>query len=659
MKEELRGLLEKVKPILSGRRFLKVALISGAVILVLGGMIIGGAMGYAQLYQNKVYPGVYVGAYHLGGMRADELKNFIETLNNRLAKEGLELKVEKNGVEVGAFKISTILVEGDSTIELAKLDSDHFVEMALGSGRDQRGFWWQYFYPVYLRFFDEHLAAPVSWHEQKLKEVLSEELSSYEDSSHNANVFITNLSSGEYKVVAEKSGQMFIWSEVENKLKNNLENLLFTPIIISNHEFLPTIKSGELNNKQVELASLLAYGGLGINFIDPQTEWRHDWNISLDQLSKWIVATRDSDSNIVFSLDSDKVMEYLSDNISGYIDRPAQNAKFSIVDGKVKEFAASETGQKLDIKKTYEEVNKIIMGRNYRPLESAQTVSVVITVIDPDVKLSTINDLGVSDVLGVGISTFKDSHSNRIKNITHAVERLNGVLIKPDEEFSALKYAGPFTSENGYLPEEVIKGNKISKEIGGGMCQIGTTLFRMAMNSGMDITQRQNHSLVVNYYADPVNGNPGTDAALYEPFLDLKFKNDTGSYVLLQTVIDFKRQQLTFTLWGKPDGRKGWYTHPVVSKWIPAGASPADVVSPTLKPGERTCQSAFKGAVASFVYSRVTSSSEKIDRRFESYYRPLPKICMVGPSASSTPGISVTETNNGGTVAPPEPVIVE
>jgi len=72
------------------------------------------------------------------------------------------------------------------------------------------------------------------------------------------------------------------------------------------------------------------------------------------------------------------------------------------------------------------------------------------------------------------------------------------------------------------------------------MCQIGTTLFRMAMNSGMDITARSNHSLVVSYYADPVNHNPGTDAALYEPILDLKFKNDTGHYLLLQTSIDYK-----------------------------------------------------------------------------------------------------------------------
>jgi len=195
--------------------------------------------------------------------------------------------------------------------------------------------------------------------------------------------------------------------------------------------------------------------------------------------------------------------------------------------------------------------------------------------------------------------------------------------------------------ENGYLPEEIIKGDRIIKEVGGGMCQIGTTLFRMAMNAGMDITQRHNHSLVVSYYADPVNKNPGTDAALYDPFLDLKFKNDTDGYLLLQTNIDYKKQMLTFSLWGKVDGRYGHYTPPLVSRWIPAG-EPQEVLSPELKPGEVKCQNAFRGAISSFTYTRFTSSSEKIERVFTSNYRPLPKLCLVGPALpTSTPSSSM------------------
>jgi vancomycin resistance protein YoaR len=268
--------------------------------------------------------------------------------------------------------------------------------------------------------------------------------------------------------------------------------------------------------------------------------------------------------------------------------------------------------------------------------------------VESQIRLTDLNDLGIDDLIGTGTSTFYDSHTNRIKNIAHAVELLNGVLVAPDEVFSAIKFAGPFTLENGYLPEEIIKGDRIVKEVGGGMCQIGTTLFRMAMNSGMDILERHNHSLVVNYYADPINKNPGTDAALYDPFLDLKFKNDTGGYLLLQAKIDYKKQILTFSLWGKSDGRFGSYTSPLVSKWIPAG-EPKEVVSSELAPGEEKCQNAFRGAISSFIYTRFTSTSEKIDRVFTSNYRPLPKLCLVGPSlvSTSTPSeetIDVTTT---------------
>ena len=275
---------------------------------------------------------------------------------------------------------------------------------------------------------------------------------------------------------------------------------------------------------------------------------------------------------------------------------------------------------------------------------ATSSVALIVDAEEPKLKMADVNNLGITSIIGIGTSTFKDSHSNRIKNIAHAVERLNGTIIAPGEEFSAIRYAGPFTEENGYLPEEVIKGTEIKKEVGGGMCQIGTTLFRMAMNSGMPITQRTNHSLVVSYYADPVNHNPGTDAAIYEPILDLKFMNDTGNYMLVETNIDYKKQMLTFTLWGKPDGRYGYYSHPIVSKWITPGDE-QDTYTTELAPGVQKCQNAFKGAVASFTYTRFTSTTEKIDRIFTSAYRALPKICMIG-IASSTPsdGSSASST---------------
>jgi hypothetical protein len=141
--------------------------------------------------------------------------------------------------------------------------------------------------------------------------------------------------------------------------------------------------------------------------------------------------------------------------------------------------------------------------------------------------------------------------------------------------------------------------------------------------------------LVVNYYLDPENHNPGTDATVYDPVVDFKFLNDTGNFLLLQTQVDYKKQLLTFTLWGKPDGRRGYYSKPLVKKWIPSGA-PRKMEVDDLAPGVEECQELYTGAVASFIYTRFTSSSEEIKQVFDSYYRPLPKICRVGKTEAST-----------------------
>ena len=175
----------------------------------------------------------------------------------------------------------------------------------------------------------------------------------------------------------------------------------------------------------------------------------------------------------------------------------------------------------------------------------------------------------------------------------------------------------------------MIKGDEIKPEIGGGLCQIGSTLFRAVMNAGLDVTQRRNHSLVVSYYNDHRNGNPGTDATIYDPAPDFRFKNDTGHHILLTTEMYVNSGELYFTFWGTSDGREGYYTEPVVHRWIPTG--PEQIIETTdLEPGEKECQSAHQGAETSFTYVKKLPNGETDETVYSSYYRPLPRICLVG-----------------------------
>lgn len=609
-------------------------LIGKGVFLVLVLIIFGGAVAYAQAYKGKIYPGVYIGAHSFGGATEAEAKEFVENFNNRITKESLDFYFRKNGDNYN-FKFS-VVPTSDSSVELIKLNSDQTAATLMAAGRAD-GFWRNLWQPIYYRFFSPRLVAAAVAGQDNFMPSLENYMSAMRDKPRNANIKITNLSPLEYAVVPEKSGFVFDYDRLRQDIQNRLAVMSIAPIEIYTKEFMPEVLAKDLTALIDKLPNVLNYGDLGLNYIDPRTKARRDWNVSSSVYSQWLEAARQKDG-LVFILNKEKVAEYL-ETIRPFIDAAPQNAKFVMENNRVKEFNGSRTGISINAEKTYSDLNTIFQGRNYDPSELNKTVTVSVDIVKPTVEMSDVNNLGIMEVLGVGYSTFRDSHTNRIKNIANAVKRLNGILIKPGEVFSANKFAGPYTPENGFLPEMVIKGNQIIPEVGGGMCQIGTTLFRMAMNAGMPITERRNHSLVVGYYADPVNGNPGTDATLYEPNVDFKFLNDTGGYLLIQTEIDYKNQRLIFTLWGKSDGRSGSYSHPTVKKWIPAG-EPQEIITPDLKPGEKKCQNAFRGAVASFIYTRFTSTTEKIERVFDSYYRPLPKICTIGAepgAASSTP----------------------
>jgi vancomycin resistance protein YoaR len=206
---------------------------------------------------------------------------------------------------------------------------------------------------------------------------------------------------------------------------------------------------------------------------------------------------------------------------------------------------------------------------------------------------------------------------------------LNGVLISPGQEFSAINALAPFSEDNGYVEGLAIKGKKIVPEIGGGMCQVSTTLFRAAMNSGLEITDRSNHSIVVDYYNDIRNGLPGTDATIFYPAPDFKFRNDTKDYILIKTRVS-ANGDIYFEFWGKSDGRIGFFTAPQVFATKESVGEPVYDLTTSLPTGKVSCSGPFKGMSSVFTYVRKMSNGETKVIPYYSYYRPQPMNCLVG-----------------------------
>lgn len=251
------------------------------------------------------------------------------------------------------------------------------------------------------------------------------------------------------------------------------------------------------------------------------------------------------------------------DDLARQIDRDPTDAKLQFENGKVSTFSLSQNGIALN----KEESLKIIIDYFKKGVRQEE-LKLAFNEIKPTISTDSIENLGITTLIGEGHSNFKGSPKNRVFNITVATSRYNGVIIKPGEEFSFVSILGEVDGEHGYLPELVIKKDKTEAEFGGGICQVSTTAFRAAIYSGLEITARRNHAYPVSYY------NPqGMDATVYVPRPDLRFINNTPAHILIQTKIE--GTELIFQFYGTDDGRITKVTGPTITERNPDGSMKA------------------------------------------------------------------------------------
>jgi vancomycin resistance protein YoaR len=252
-----------------------------------------------------------------------------------------------------------------------------------------------------------------------------------------------------------------------------------------------------------------------------------------------------------------------------------ENAKLKFENGKVTLFSPGGKGVHLDKEKSFS-ILKDFLQQDLKK----NILNLAWTEIEPEISLNSIDNMGITSLIGEGRSNFKGSPKNRIYNINVATNRFNGIIIKPGEEFSFVKILGDVDKEHGYLPELVIKKDKTEPEFGGGICQVSTTAFRAAIYSGLKITARRNHAYPVQYY------NPqGMDSTIYIPRPDLKFINNTVGYILIQTKIE--GTELIFDFYGTPEGKKINIIGPTITEKNPDGSMKTTFTQQVFGPDEK------------------------------------------------------------------------
>jgi len=255
---------------------------------------------------------------------------------------------------------------------------------------------------------------------------------------------------------------------------------------------------------------------------------------------------------------------------------------------------------------------------------------------------ATAESLGIKELVSAHTSYFYGSSAARIQNIATASARFHGYLVAPGETFSMAEVLGDVSLDTGYEEAWIIFGDRTIKGVGGGVCQVSTTLFRTVFFGGYPIVERHPHAYRVYYYEQTPSGGvdtrlAGLDATVYVPLVDLKFKNDTSNWLLMETYVNAAARTLTWKFYSTSDGRTvEWSTTGLMNKKDPP--APLYTENPNLDKGDiKQVDWAVEGADVTVTRTVYRDGEVLYKDTFTTHYMPWRAVCEYGPGTKGMP----------------------
>lgn len=493
-------------------KYLKIILITlifiTAIVLILFFIFIIG-------YKEKIYPQTFIEKANLSNL----------TLKNGLTK----LTLEKEKLETTKINlVKENFVQETTLPELGiELLLDKTLVKAYNSKRSE------FLKGILIFWKEEKLTWEYNIDQEKFTKVINEYFSEFINESQDASLSIKN---GDVIVIPEKNGQTVNSANLANDIVRAILNENLTVNVEMNIE-KANLNQQFLEENLAKIKSVVKDHKITANHIS--------LDIPKDKVITWI---KYDDQEL--NLNTEQIIEYLK-TISSQVSQKPQNAtvRFNNNTNKLEASTPSREGLDLMVEETARRISSNI-------LEGKNSTDMFIAITKSNVDSENLDSLGITTLLGTGESDFRGSSASRVENINVAANKISGYLIAPDQEFSFVTRLGAVNASTGYVPELVIKGNQTIPEYGGGVCQVSTTLFRAALNSSLDITERQNHSYIVPYY-----GTPGLDATIYIPKPDFKFKNTTNNYILIQHYI--VGTKIYYQIYGAPQSKTSKIIGPI------------------------------------------------------------------------------------------------
>ncbi len=354
-----------------------------------------------------------------------------------------------------------------------------------------------------------------------------------------------------------------------------------------------------------------------------------------DQLAQWvqveIVAGENGRSQPNLLVDENAVRYWLSQYANRLYRLPV-NARYYF-DDDIEELvlvAPHVNGRELDVEATLQQFLAQVGTPN-------RAVPFIVKDIIPTAHSNaTAADLGITELISEKVTWFYGSSDARKHNIARSAANFYGIVIAPYEEFSFNKYQGSISEADGYTEGLIIVGGQTIRGIGGGICQVSTTLYQTAFWAGFPIVERWEHGYWLSYYND--GEGPGMDATVYNDGninVDFRFINNTPYHLLIENYYSAENEALTFKFYSTSMGRTiekdGPYFENVTE--VPGRDQDRWVFDETLSPGTvEQIDFATEGAEV-FVTRTVRNASGDIieERLFVSRYIPYPNTFHYGP----------------------------
>lgn len=476
-------------------------------------------------YRDRFYPGIYIDGVAAGGKTKTQIKDELLSKENDAPSFSLTLSVDNIQVASSAAQLG------------GHYDYDTTIEQAYNAGRNE---------PLLAQVWrvvspwaqDIALTTPYQLDDEMLKQQI-DVLAAQVDVPAEQPSAVLKISGvpGSLKIMPGTSGRELNKTETLQKIHERVQQAdVHVPAVVA------SISAG-LNPDQLEPALERAK-----KYVGKKVTLRAD-NVFREMNDQLLVNILAFPNGI-----SDEHLQPVVEELAKEVNRPPQDAEFeydpqTLV---VSKFSPPRKGLGLngdEFKKQLAE----IMNQFETTDQKEKDVELPVQETEPDKTLASTNDLGIKERIGFGESQYAHSIPNRISNVALTASRINNFLVKPGDEFSFNQALGEVSAATGFKPAYVISGGRTVLGDGGGVCQVSTTLFRALLNAGLPITKRKAHSYRVSYYE--LNAKPGIDATVYAGDVDLRFKNDTGHYILIHTQTDSKKLYMTVELYGTSDGR--------------------------------------------------------------------------------------------------------